>query len=317
MKKIFFVFMITSAHLGAQQLGSIAQMGSINYFFNPAAIDIGELDMHDHIFETDMLYRQQWASFEGAPQTAILGLRYQNTEKRMSLSGFVAHDKFGLTSYTQVQIGYAYQLPLDRWGGSGLSMGLYFAGSQYRIDGSRIDVMQENDPLLSNAIQSKMFPSIGFGVFYYKKLDTYGGEEAILFGGVSGEQVIPTDILFEGMNGDQANLKRQPHIHAFAGFRKYYSLDDYFEPVLWVSKTFWSPLHLNGMVRGTFLEGKLSLGAGLSSEFQYYFEVGLRIIPSFKINYGISSYMRGTLAQQTGLSHEIILSYRFLSDGYN
>jgi type IX secretion system PorP/SprF family membrane protein len=308
--------MITSAHLGAQQLGSIAQMGSVNYFFNPAAIEIGELDLHDHIFETDMLYRQQWASFEGAPQTAILGVRYQNYEKRMSLSGFIAHDQFGLSTYNQIQIGYSYQLPLDRWGRSGLSMGLYFAGSQYRIDGSRIDVIEEADPLLSNAMQSKMFPSLGLGVFYYKKLDTYS-TESILFAGISGEQVIPVDVRFEGLNGEQGNLKREPHFHTFAGFQKYYSVKDYFEPVLWVSKTFWSPLHLNGMIRATFLEQRMSFGAGLSSEFQYYFEVGFQMIPSFKINYGVSSFMRETMAQQTGMSHEIILSYQFMSGGFN
>ena len=317
MKKIFIqVLFISGVAAGyAQQLSTVSQLGNVDYLYNPAVIDIRAYEYNAQVFDVSALYRHQWSSYDGAPRTAILSARYSNSDKKMTFNGLIAHDQFGLSKYTQVQAGYAYHLHFNREGTHGLSLGLFLSASQYRMDQTMIDVLEVNDPLLSGAIETGIFPSFGAGAFYFRKLEGYY-KDGYLFGGISGEQVIPSDVRVEGSTGSQGNLERQPHLHALAGFRKYYGPKDYFEPIIRISKTFWSPTHIHGIVRATLMEQKVSLGIGFSSEYQFYLEAGFRVLRSVRIQYGLSSHLQQTLSRATGLSHQFVLSYQFLSDTY-
>lgn len=310
--QILFILIVTAGF--GQQLSTVSQLGNIDYLYNPAVIDVRGYEYNAQVLDVSAMYRHQWSSYEGAPRTAILGARYSNSDKKMTISGLIAHDQFGLSRYTQVQLGYAYKLHFNRQGTHGLSLGLFLSASQYRMDQTMIDVLEVNDPLLSGAVETGVFPSFGVGAYYFRKLEGYY-RDSYLFGGVSGEQVIPSDVRVEGSNGSQGNLERQPHLHVIAGFRKHYGTNDYFEPMVRVSKTFWSPLHIHGIVRATLLEQKISAGVGFSSEYQFYLEAGFRLFNSVRIRYGISSHLQQTLSRATGLSHQFILSYQFLSEG--
>lgn len=294
----------------AQQLATISQMSNTQYFFNPAAIAFSEISDYDILLDVDAVSRLQWTSVQGAPKTGMIGLRYQNVEKRISLTALLAHDRFGVSRYTQAQIGFAYQIPFNRFGSSGISMGLYLAGSQYAIDGTQIDVIEAADPLLSGAMQTGVFPAVGGGLFAYHKIDGYHND-SYLFGGISAEQVIPTDVRVEGMNGVEGNLKREPHFHLITGFRKFYSHHDFFEPIIVVSKSFWTPLHINGMIRTTVMGGVTRFGVGLNSEFQYSVELGFKVLDQLIIAYGMSSHLDQTISKQSGLSHQVTVSYQY------
>lgn len=313
MKKLRLTFILIIALATssiAQQLANWTQFRAFQYATNPAVVDIFDFDT-DQLIDLDLVYRKQWTSFEGAPETALLGLQYVNDRANMSLGALLLNDEFGPTSYSQLQLQYAYQIKMDRFGESFLSIGLAFAANQFRVDADKLKVENPNDQLIGDTPQSKTLMNGSFGLYYQGEIGSSRFNRKFFIAGLSAEQMIPADLQIEGDGGSLANLKRAMHFHAFLGTRIYYGSGyDYVEPVIWAKAVQGAPLNYFFATKMTFSEQRFWLGAGLSSEWEGHLQAGVGLSEQIQLGYATSFYLANTFGSDIGLTHEIRLAFR-------
>lgn len=310
MKTILFLSFFWGLPLFAigQQLTAWSDYRALNYTFNPAALSFGEYGQY---LSLDAGYRRQWTGFEDAPRTSMVGMQYQNADLHMAFGGFITNDQFGLTSYTQAQLQYAYQLQFDHSGDHILSIGIGVSATQFRLDGTRIDAQTQGDNLLADASQAQIRPNASIGLFYVNPLSTSRFHHKFLFAGFSIEQALPIDVLFSGQADSYANLKREPHYHLTLGTRLYYGEGyDYVEPVLWGKLALYAPANFVGGVRMTFADQRFWGGLSLTSAWEGSLQFGVSIFEYVQIGYAGSIFLSNTFSSTAGTSHEVRVSFR-------
>jgi type IX secretion system PorP/SprF family membrane protein len=127
--------------------------------------------------------REQWVGLAGAPstfsfsgQTRILKksfiMKQTNVKKniyrpksdgKVGVGAYVFSDKSGLVQRTGFQASYAYHIWLQK--NTQLSLGLAFIGYQFKINVTKEDFEDPNDPLLNSDLRKGVFiPDASFGV---------------------------------------------------------------------------------------------------------------------------------------------------------
>lgn len=181
----FFAFNMANA----QQLPQFSQYMNNPYVINPAASSL------THDIDLGLGFRQQWAGFEGAPQTYYVGgtinLGKQPTSSgklysipisnpgllkskpavrygKHVVGGLIARDEYGVFQRNSVMGSYSYHHPIgdDYWIAGGLSLGWY----GFSFD--RNNIILENDvdntynDFIANGSNSNIF-DINAGVYFY------------------------------------------------------------------------------------------------------------------------------------------------------
>ena len=301
------IAMGTTATLNAQQLANYSQFRNFQYLINPGAVEMFELTTDGDILDADVAYRAQWTGIEGAPRTATAGIQYTLMDKKMSLGGHIVNDAFGPTDYTQVGLQYAYHIRFERNENHFLSIGISAWASHIRVAFEELDVIDVQDDLLQGQNESRISPELAVGVYYQKKFGytrVPGG--TYLFAGLSADQLIETDVVFEG----GGNLQREMIFHAYMGIRRYYDGRgyDFIEPVVWVRKGLNTPIHADLGCRVTMASSKFILGAAVGTDLQAHVQVGFRW-EALSISYMPSFFLNNKLGQPAGMTHEISVGY--------
>jgi len=173
----------------AQQLPQFSQYMNNPYVVNPAASSLS------HDIDLNLGYRQQWAGFEGSPQTYYVSgtinlgkkpdsqgrlysipishpsLLQQKSSVRYSkhvVGGLIARDEYGVFERTSVMGSYAYHHPIGEsyWLAGGLSLGWY------GLNFDRNSIILENDvdftyfDFIANGSNSNLF-DINAGLYFY------------------------------------------------------------------------------------------------------------------------------------------------------
>jgi type IX secretion system PorP/SprF family membrane protein len=166
------------ANLQAQQEAQYSQY-MVNYFtLNPGVAGTGENT------EIKVGLRSQWAGFEGAPKTGYFTIqgalnrvnssditkhkskkyvKQFNPHGYHSLGGYIYHDATGPISRSALYGAYAYNIALAN--SLRASLGAYVGLKQFRVDGSRLQFFDPNDPL--QAGQSEIVPDASLGLWMY------------------------------------------------------------------------------------------------------------------------------------------------------
>lgn len=115
------------------------------------------------------IYRQQWAGFPGAPQTGAISIDGLTNapEDRMGLGLQMTWDKLGPQEALSLYGSYAYRIPLDDADTRRLCLGIAFGATQYSIDGTKIQYIDNNDQNIPQGKVSTLVPDARFGVYYY------------------------------------------------------------------------------------------------------------------------------------------------------
>lgn len=117
-------------------------------------------------------YREQWRGFEGAPKTAYANMHGKIAENKFNfhgLGGRVETDDMGPLSYTALNLAYAYHMRVNHK--SMFSAGFAAGFLQWRIDGGAITLPETgffDDPVLGNTQAQFIFPTIDFGLWWYR-----------------------------------------------------------------------------------------------------------------------------------------------------
>ncbi len=121
--------------------------------------------------------RYEWTKMRKSPFSALLAYHQPLKDKNIGLGGYFFNDFTGPTSFTGLNLSFAYHIIFSefRHGVSErktLSFGLSASVVQYRINGNDIKLDIPQDDALYTYRGSQFFPDAAFGIYYKSKTVT-------------------------------------------------------------------------------------------------------------------------------------------------
>ncbi|MDH5610012.1 MAG: type IX secretion system membrane protein PorP/SprF, partial [Cyclobacteriaceae bacterium] len=246
--------------------------------------------IHEGI-SANMLWREQWVGFEGAPSTQTFSVHSPINFRPISLGIMFIHDKIGLTNQNGINLDYAYRI---RLGQSRLSFGLQASFNNFRTNYNLDGVL---DPTLLTANVNVSRPNFGTGLMWHS--DKF-------YLGLSVPQIVNQKM-------DPNNIASDAEL-----IRHYFLLGGYVFPVS--SNVLLKPNFLFKAVPGAPAQIDVNLNVLLQdivwvgvSYRQLESLSGLlqiQITPQFQVGYSVDiltdDYLRNV---NSGTSHEIMINY--------
>lgn len=300
------VCLAQAAYVSAQQLPLFSEYLHNSYLINPAFAG------WEGINAVSTSYRHQWTGMTGAPRTATLGYQQYMAYNNTGIAGYLMHDQTGPTSFTGVNLVYAYHIRLAgerrrEWKRNRLSIGLSLAGTMYRLRGADLRYNDADDDLIINANQSKFLPDAGIGITYYNDL---------YYVGISTPQIVSANLRYHDDNAI-SNLRRVAHIYLTAGakipLQHRHNNKQFIIPTFWLRYAPTSPLNITANVRYMWNQ-VFSTGIGASTDGSMLIDFNINATRQFRIGYAFSMGVNG-LARYVGTNHELMLTYAFASTG--
>jgi type IX secretion system PorP/SprF family membrane protein len=159
MKNLYlFVLLCSSISVWAQQDPLYSQ-----YINNPLVINPAYSGSTTD-FAASVMYRKQWAGFEGSPVTMNANAHMALSNNRMGIGLLVLQDKVGSDKTTEATITYGYHLPLSA--DLKLSFGLQGGFINYQTDYSDVN-FNTADGKFAN--QSEWKPNLGTGLLLHSE----------------------------------------------------------------------------------------------------------------------------------------------------
>ena len=205
MKKIitlaFLLVGFASLQSYAQQLWHRTQFAINPFLVNPA---IAGTENQIPLF---ISYRNQWTGFKGAPTTMIASGHMKGPRN----SGFGAvlqrDDAGGAITRTGVEGVGAYHIDLNNY--DGISFGLGLSANQFKVDNSKLVVVDETDIALNG-----MLPESAFNIDANFGMVVYGQD---YYFGFSTPNLLQTKLKVSGVENE--NNRNTRHYHIVGSYR--------------------------------------------------------------------------------------------------
>lgn len=292
------------------------QMPLLNeYLHYPALLNPAMVGWED-LTALTATYRHQWAAMDERPMTFGLNFRHFDDERNMAFGGGLTHDQTGPTSFTGINVQYAYHLKFKSekpgdFRRHRLALGLALSATQYRLDGASLRYNDANDPLIVDNTVTRILPDAAMGVFYYNDL---------YYVGLSLPQLISRNVRFESANS-LSNLRRVVHGYLHAGVKIRLQTKDKAQPTdehiliptLWMRYAPNSPLNVHLHLR-YWWQQQFGLGVAATTDGTLSFDAAVQLKKRFRLGYALGVPLHA-LAPQLGTNHEIALTYIFSSGG--
>ena len=306
-----------------QQLPQFSQYMQNMYVLNPAASSL-EKDI-----DINLGFRQQWAGFEGAPQTYYVNgsvnlgkapepqtVKYSIPISRRDffdnaplkryakhvVGGMAAIDEYGLFKRSSVMASYSYHMPIaDKyWLAVGTSLGWY--GLNFGMDKVVLENLTDNtyNGFIANGTQSNLF-DINAGAYLYS-------DRAFL--GYSIYQIAQNEINLGNESGNNlSDAKLKIHQFATAGYR--ISLSENFDltPSVMFKILGPAPLSLDINLKADLYK-RLWVGFSYRNEDAVSILAGLHINEWMRVGYAYD-YVTSSINDLSSGSHEIVLGFQF------
>ncbi len=308
----------------AQQLPQFSQYMQNMYVTNPAASSLYE------DIDLNIGFRQQWAGFDGAPQTYYasgtvnLGKRPKDSFSTYSIpishrsllktkdvtryakhvvGGMVAKDEYGVFQRTSLMASYSYHHPIgdNYYIAVGTSLGWY--GMNFGSDKVVLENPLDNtyDDFISNGTKSNLF-DINAGLFVY-------GERA--FFGYSAYQLAQNKIELgnAGSSDNLSNAKLEIHHFATLGYRFTFNENFDLTPSFMFKAMKPAPWSYDFNLKADLYD-KFWLGVSWRSEDAVSILAGLHITDWMGLGYAYD-YVTSDVNDISSGSHEMVLSFQF------
>ncbi|HRF38562.1 MAG TPA: PorP/SprF family type IX secretion system membrane protein [Saprospiraceae bacterium] len=290
-----------------QQLSLFTQYRENAVIINPAAMESDFLTFGNNM-TFGASYRAQWTGIKSAPRTQTLRMSFVN--KRYAgvtpmFGGHIVNDQTGPTGFTGIYGRIGGVITGDAEYG-GLALALTAGAVQYRVKASEL-VLRDDGDVLGSADQTRIFPDVGLGLYYYQMV----GDGNFFYTGLSMPQALGLDLTFKNENG-QFFTKRVQHIYGSIGFYKFVGDDGFIEPSVLFKYAPNAPINVDVNLRYQ-IPGSLWVGAGASSAKAVHLETGFLLGQNlgfdniFRIGYGFD-YSFSSFGPSIGATHEINLT---------
>jgi len=274
----------------AQQLPQSTQYMINDYVLNPA------IGGNKSYFDAKANQRLQWVGVTDAPRTFVFSLHGPMQNQKVGLGGFIFSDITGPTRRTGAKISYAYHFKLTD--DIKLSLGVSGGVLQFLLDGSKLDLQDQNDLALSNGIQSVVVPDAAAGLYLYNEK---------FFFSLSAPQLMNTKLqFFEDYENTLSRLSQ--HFYAMGGYN--IPLGDFVIQPSFLLKYVDPIIAFEGGVRATYSD-LIWLGANFRQDDGVAGLLGYNINEHFAFAYSYDVPMLSYSNYSNG-SHEILLQIKFL-----
>ena len=134
-----------------------------NYHFNSLVFNPAYAGSNEHL-TLNLIHRQQWLGFDGAPVTQSLIAHTPLKNERVGVGFSMVNDIIGSTSSLNIAGSYAYRMLVGKKKNMKLSVGLQASVANWRGDWLDVTVEQGTDPSFQQNI-SRWLPNFGAGVY--------------------------------------------------------------------------------------------------------------------------------------------------------
>ncbi|MFI5149508.1 MAG: type IX secretion system membrane protein PorP/SprF [Bacteroidia bacterium] len=293
MKRLLpFLFALVASAANAQQLPHFSQYMLNDYAENPA---VGGKNPY---FEAVSINRYQWIGITDAPRTYQLAIDGPLKNPHFGVGGQLFTDVVGPTRRTGCYLSYAYHLNLTE--DIKLSFGLQGGILQYTVDGSKIQLADMTDNVLSSGLQTVVMPEFGAGVYLYNKKKWYVG--------FSVPEMVPTKLrFFDYMNNTTSVIAQ--HFVFMGGYT--FPLGNVFslQPTTIVRYVAPAPVQFDLGLRLIYRD-KIWVGAAFRNLDAIISMLGYTYRENLTVGYAYD-YSITNIQNYSSGSHELFLSIRF------
>lgn len=165
------------------------------YMFNPLSINPAYSGSRG-VMNGALVYRNQWVSFPGAPNTQVLAINTPLKKGKVGIGFEMIRDQIGPKNTVAGYASYAYRVPLGK---GKLAFGLGAGFMNYRINWDQISYKDQQDYYAQLSAMSTTLPDFKFGVYFNNKKSYAGLSFTHLntpkYGALIGDTVITTATL--------------------------------------------------------------------------------------------------------------------------
>lgn len=280
----------------AQQVPLMSHYYYNRFLYNPALAGAQSYG------QAYIINRNQWNSVPGAPTTKSLTIDGPMRKKNIGIGLGLFRDEAGQFNITGGQIAYRYGINFGE--DQVLSFGLALGFLDNRIDFTKINPKDLDDPVVRNAYQNATGFDANFGANYsYKKLNI----------GFSVPQVVANQLSYKALSNPVAKdvvygLSRHFIINANYDI----DLKDekwFLQPTVLLRATPGAPFQYDINAMFSYMH-KYWIGAMYRSAYAATFSGGLKVADQFVLGY---AYDMAVNAQKQYLkgAHEVLLGYHF------
>ena len=293
MKNLLTALIILSAtSLFAQQDPLYSQ-----YMFNKLALNPGYAGSRE-LLSADLIYRNQWVNFEGAPKTISASIHSPLQNPHLALGFNAYNDRFGPINNTGAMATFAYRLIFPD---SKLSFGLSAGVKNNGIVWNDFISFDEQDPFLNSQVNQTLVPDASFGVYYYSDK---------LYLGLSSRQLLQNQsLVITDTVGNKQLTRLLVHLYGIAGVAVPLGDNVVFRPSLLAKFVKNAPPQLD--VNASFLfANTFWLGVSYRTEKAVSVITEINVTQDLRIGYSYDIWLNELKVYNKG-SHEIRLSYDF------
>lgn len=157
---ILFLFVITFSSVYSQYSPTYSQYQLNGLAINPAFAGSRE------VLSTNILYRDQWLGFEGAPRTMTLSTHTPLRKLSSAVGLQIFNDKIGVSGHSGIFFNYAYRVRFKK-NHRTLAIGTGAGLDMYRANLSKVEVNSPGDQAFENQVFKSSRMNFSFGIYYY------------------------------------------------------------------------------------------------------------------------------------------------------
>jgi type IX secretion system PorP/SprF family membrane protein len=241
----------------------------------------------------NLLYRSQWAGFEGSPQSGVLSIDAPFAKNKFGVGLSINTDEIGFEQNLTAKLALAYRMDL---GGGKLSFGVDGGIVQNTINGSKFtapDGVQGDPAIPQNSVSGGAF-DLSAGVHY---------QSETFFAGVSS-----THMLESAIDLDSYSKVFRRHYYGMVGYTFEVSPTVSLKPMVFV-KNVTNNTTVDVNVNAHF-NSKYWAGLSWRNQDAIVLMAGVTLMENLRIGYAYD-YTTSELKNYSNGSHEVMLGYCF------
>ncbi|PSR04882.1 MAG: hypothetical protein BRD50_02565 [Bacteroidetes bacterium SW_11_45_7] len=294
MKKLFFIlflFVGLAGTLQAQQLPLYSQYNFTPFLHNPA-----QTGMSENV-NAYLIYRKQWVTFPGAPQTGAAAVDAPVSE-RFGLGGYLYTDQTDMHSRMEGDLSAAYHLPLGKE--QTLSLGLAAGVIRNSLNRDDLDFDNPEEPILQDGyVENGTTVNAAAGLNY-----TFKGLQV----GVSVPQIVElqqTNIT----SSEKFNYQLSRHYYATASYDLQFGENKWGLRPSAMMRANQGDISVDGNLVADYKD-IVWLGVGYRYDFGIMIHAGFQIMDRVKVGY-TADIATNDLGDYSKGSHEVMVGITF------
>jgi type IX secretion system PorP/SprF family membrane protein len=243
-----------------------------------------------------VLARQQWAGWDGAPQTYTFSMQAPMNNEKVALGLNVISDNVGKEKRFGLYGDYSYRVKVTQ--NTNLRMGLKAGFTNYSNNLQSYELLPGvNDPMFQGDLSNKFIPNFGAGLFLYNQR---------YYVGLSVPKMLHNEV--EGENPNNLSVQAELRHYFLEGGLVFDLGEDLkFKPTFLTKATWGAPVQFD-FTANFLLKEKLWLGAMFRTRDAYGFIAQWIFADKLRVGYAID-FSTTNLQNYHNGTHEIMISY--------